>query len=86
MPLCWPLAGRVLCLASLPISCPSSYLVDVVFYRGLTMQRGERDEQSRSKYAMCAVNPSRVSKTFDDAALCEVVDVIRNVGGCLLEM
>ncbi len=35
---------------------------------------------------MCAVNPSHVSKTFDDAALREVVDTISNVGGCLLEI
>jgi hypothetical protein len=34
----------------------------------------ERDEQGRSNYAMCAVNPSCVGKTFDDAALREIVD------------
>ncbi len=51
------------------------------------MQRAvERDEQSRSNYAMCAINPSHVSKTFDDAALREVVDTISNVGDCLLEI
>ena len=35
---------------------------------------------------MCAINPSHVSKTFDDAALREVVDTISNVGDCLLEI
>ena len=62
--------GEFSALASVADILPNSSLVDVVFYRGLTMQRAvERDEQSRSNYAMCAVNPSRVSKTFDDAAL-----------------
>jgi fatty acid synthase subunit alpha len=47
------------------------------------MQRAvERDEQSCSNYAMCTV--SRVSKTFDDAALREVVDTM--LRDCLLEI
>jgi fatty acid synthase subunit alpha len=51
------------------------------------MQRAiERDEQSRSNYAVCAVNLGRVGKTFDDAALREVVDTISNVRDCLLEI
>ena len=51
------------------------------------MQRAvERDAQNRSNYAMCAVNPSRVSKTFTDAALREVVDDIAQKTGCLLEI
>ena len=41
-----------------------SSLVDVVFYRDITMQDAvEQDPQNRSNY-MCAVNPSRISKTF----------------------
>jgi fatty acid synthase subunit beta len=33
---------------------PNSSLVDIVFYRGLAMQRAvERDEQGRSNYTMC---------------------------------
>ncbi|KAF7311388.1 Fatty acid synthase [Mycena kentingensis (nom. inval.)] len=64
-----------------------SPLVDVVFYRGITMQRAvERDAQNRSNYAMCAVNPSRISKTFMDAALREVVDSISTLTGTLLEI
>ena len=35
---------------------------------------------------MCAVNPSRVGKTFDDAALREIVNTITNDRGCLLEI
>ena len=79
--------GEFSALASVADILPNSSLVDVVFYRGLTMQRAvERDEQSRLNYAMRAVNPSRVSKTFDDAALREIIDTISNVGDCLLEI
>jgi fatty acid synthase subunit alpha, fungi type len=49
------------------------------------MQRAvERDEQSRSNYAMWVVSPSRVGKMFDAAALREIVDTIQNVRNCLL--
>ena len=66
---------------------PISSLVDVVFYRGITMQRAvERDSQNRSNYAMCAVNPSRISKTFSDAALREVVEGITTRTNCLREI
>jgi ABC-type tungstate transport system permease subunit len=46
----------------------------------------QHNEQGRSNYAMCAVNPSRVGKTFDDAALREIVNTISNGRGCLLEI
>ena len=37
-------------------------LAELVFYRGLTMQSiVETDENGRTNYGMCAVNPSRVS-------------------------
>ena len=70
--------GEFSALASVADIFPNSYLIDVVVYRGLTMQCAvKHDEQSRSNYAMCAVDPSRVGKTFDDAALHEVVDTLR---------
>ncbi|KAJ7082253.1 hypothetical protein B0H15DRAFT_785828 [Mycena belliarum] len=51
------------------------------------MQRAvERDSENRSNYAMCAVNPSRIFKTFTDAALREVVDSIATSTGALLEI
>ncbi|PCH42040.1 fatty acid synthase [Wolfiporia cocos MD-104 SS10] len=86
-----PFAGHSLgeysALASIAGVLPISSLVDIVFYRGITMQRAvERDSQNRSNYAMCAVNPSRISKTFTDAALREVVDDIAARTGCLLEI
>ena len=44
------------------------------------------DSENRSNYAMCAVNPSRVSTTFSDAALHEVVDNIAPHTASLLEI
>ena len=79
--------GEYSALASIADVLPISALVDVVFYRGITMQRAvERDAQNRSNYAMCAVNPSRISKTFDDAALREVVETISGKTGLLLQI
>ena len=86
-----PFAGHSLgeysALASIAEVLPISALVDVVFYRGITMQRAvERDDQSRSNYAMVAVNPSRIGKTFTDAALREVVDTVFNKTDSLLQI
>ncbi|KAL0065236.1 fatty acid synthase alpha subunit Lsd1 [Marasmius tenuissimus] len=79
--------GEYSALASIADVLHISALVDVVFYRGITMQRAvERDSKNRSNYAMCAVNPSRISKTFSDAALREVVDTISSNTGSLLEI
>jgi fatty acid synthase subunit alpha, fungi type len=79
--------GEYSALASIADVLHISALVNVVFYRGITMQRAvERDSQNRSNYAMCAVNPSRISKTFSDAALREVVDSIAATTGFLLEI
>jgi malonyl CoA-acyl carrier protein transacylase len=51
------------------------------------MQRAvERDSKNRSNYAMCAVNPSRISNTFSDAALHEVIDSIALLTGSLFEI
>lgn len=69
--------GEYSALSSLANVMPIESLVDVVFYRGMTMQVAvPRDDQGRSNYGMCAVNPSRVSPTFTDAALRFVVDEV----------
>jgi fatty acid synthase subunit alpha, fungi type len=79
--------GEYSALASIADVLPISALVDVVFYRGITMQRAvERDFENRSNYAMCAVNPSCISKTFNEAALQEVVDSIGIHTSALLEI
>ncbi|KNC98227.1 phosphopantetheine-protein transferase domain [Spizellomyces punctatus DAOM BR117] len=62
-------------------------LVDVVFYRGMTMQVAvQRDDQGRSNYGMCAVNPIRVGSTFSEQALVFIVEAIARRSGDLLEI
>ncbi|CAM1511185.1 Fc.00g086980.m01.CDS01 [Cosmosporella sp. VM-42] len=79
--------GEYSALAALAEVMPIESLVSVVFYRGLTMQVAvERDAAGRSNYSMCAVNPSRISKTFNEAALQFVVDNISEETGWLLEI
>lgn len=79
--------GEYSALASIADVLHISSLVDVVFYRGITMQRAvERDSENRSNYAMCAVNPSRISPSFSDAALREVVETIATLTTSLLEI
>lgn len=79
--------GEYSALSSLANVMPIESLVDVVFYRGMTMQVAvPRDELGRSNYGMCAVNPTRVSGNFNDAALRFVVDEVSSVTGWLLEI
>lgn len=79
--------GEYSALASLGDVMPIESLVDVVFYRGMTMQVAvPRDSLGRSNYGMVAVNPSRVSPTFDDAALRFVVEHISQQTKWLLEI
>ncbi|EGO59648.1 fatty acid synthase beta subunit dehydratase [Neurospora tetrasperma FGSC 2508] len=79
--------GEYSALAALADVMPIESLVSVVFYRGLTMQVAvERDETGRSNYGMCAVNPSRINKTFTEEALRFVVGSIAETTGWLLEI
>ncbi|CDK24222.1 unnamed protein product [Kuraishia capsulata CBS 1993] len=79
--------GEYSALASLGDVMPIESLVDVVFYRGMTMQVAvPRDELGRSNYGMIAVNPSRISATFNDAALRFVVEHVSKQTKWLLEI
>lgn len=79
--------GEYSALSSLADVMPIESLVDVVFYRGMTMQVAvPRDALGRSNYGMCAVNPTRVGPTFTDSALRFVVDHIGKQTGWLLEI
>ncbi|KAL9127697.1 MAG: hypothetical protein Q9217_003470 [Psora testacea] len=79
--------GEYSALAALAEVMPIESLVSVVFYRGLTMQVAvERDVTGRSNYSMCAVNPSRISKTFNEQALQYVVENIAEETKWLLEI
>ena len=79
--------GEYSALAALAEVMPIESLVAVVFYRGLTMQVAvERDATGRSNYSMCAVNPSRISPSFNEQALQYVVENIAEVTGWLIEI
>lgn len=79
--------GEYSALASLADVMPVESLVDVVFYRGMTMQVAvPRDDQGRSNYGMVAVNPSRISPTFSEAALRLVVEETSKTTRWLLEI
>jgi len=79
--------GEYSALAAMAEVMPIESLVSVVFYRGLTMQVAvERDEAGRSNYSMCAVNPSRIGKTFTEQALQYVVENIAETTTWLLEI
>lgn len=78
--------GGFSALAAVSDILPNSSLIDIAFYHSLTIKHAvEHDEQGRSNYAMCAVNFSHVGKTFDDAALREIVNTISNGRDCVLE-
>ncbi|KAG0203436.1 3-oxoacyl-[acyl-carrier-protein] synthase [Mortierella sp. GBA30] len=79
--------GEYSALAAIGEVLPIESLVDVVFYRGMTMQVAvPRDSVGRSNYGMVAINPSRVSPTFNDSALRYVVDAIARQSNGLLEI
>ena len=68
---------------------PVEKLAAITFVRGLTMQLAvARDAASgRSAFSMCAVNPSKVGRGFDEAALERVVAAVAaHSPGWLLEV
>ncbi|ODO06611.1 hypothetical protein I350_03968 [Cryptococcus amylolentus CBS 6273] len=79
--------GEYSALAAIADVLPISSLADVVFFRGITMQRAvKRDAEGKSQYAMMAANPSRVGKSFNEMALREIVDTISKQKSTLLQI
>eukprot|EP00668_Euglena_longa_P007013 GGOE01008376.1.p1 GENE.GGOE01008376.1~~GGOE01008376.1.p1 ORF type:complete len:4141 (-),score=1338.09 GGOE01008376.1:1069-11655(-) len=79
--------GEYAALASVGDVLTIESLVDVTFYRGMTMQNVvPRDALGRSDYGMCAVNPQRVGPGFNQQALQYAVDTIASQSGGLLEI
>jgi len=79
--------GEYSALAAIADVLPISSLADVVFFRGITMQRAvQRDAEGKSQYAMMAANPSRVGKSFSEEALREIVDQISSQKAILLQI
>ena len=62
-------------------------LLSVVFYRGLSMQAAvERDASGASKFAMMAVNPSRVSRVLTTDVLRRIIEAVSKETKDLLEV
>lgn len=62
-------------------------LVATVFFRGMTMQVAvKRDKNGASGYSMSAVNPSRISKSFDEKALSYIIKTIAQETQMLLQI
>jgi fatty acid synthase subunit beta, fungi type len=79
--------GEYTALSTIGDIMPFEKVLSVVFYRGLTMQAAvERDASGRSKFAMVAVNPSRVSKAFTQEKFQLLVKLIREESKELLEV
>lgn len=79
--------GEYAALINLVEIMPKETAVCIGFYRGLMMQNSvERDQDGRSQFSMCAVDPSRVCKGFSGDELTELVADIATQTGCLLEV
>ncbi|KAJ2472954.1 fatty acid synthase alpha subunit Lsd1 [Coemansia sp. RSA 2322] len=62
-------------------------MIYITFVRGMTMQSTvPRGADQRSDFALVAVNPSRVHRSFDEAALALVIDQISQARPGLLEI
>ncbi|EED22445.1 malonyl CoA-acyl carrier protein transacylase, putative [Talaromyces stipitatus ATCC 10500] len=79
--------GEYSALASVAEVTPIETLSSIVFYRGLCMQAAvDRDEEGRSNYSMCAVNPSRICAGFSEQTLQNLVGQITDITGSFLEV
>ncbi|TPX39930.1 hypothetical protein SeMB42_g06180 [Synchytrium endobioticum] len=79
--------GEYAALASVGQVLTVESLVDVVFYRGMTMQVAvPRHPDGRSDYGMVAVNPLRVGPTMGEQALQFVISAVGRRLGLLLEI
>ncbi|KAE8554462.1 hypothetical protein EYB25_003001 [Talaromyces marneffei] len=79
--------GEYPALASFAEIMSIEQLVAICFYRGMAMQvTVKRDEQGASDYSLCAVNPSRVSRIFNEKMLRFITKTISQQTGWLLEI
>lgn len=79
--------GEYAALGACTTIMPFEELLDLIFYRGLKMQNAlPRDAQGVTEFSMMAVDPSRVNKAFNQAALESLVSLISSESGLLLEL
>eukprot|EP00940_MAST-03C_sp_MAST-3C-sp2_P000932 g932.t1 len=81
--------GEYAAISAISDVLPIESLVELVFVRGLVMQRAvPRDAHGRSEYGMMAASPNRVNDPdFDESALVKIVDMVsRECDGRLLQL
>ncbi|AMD19951.1 HCL200Cp [Eremothecium sinecaudum] len=79
--------GEYAALASLADVMSIESLVEVVFYRGMTMQVAvPRDSEGKSNYGMVAVNPSRIFSSDSQDAMLFIVDRVGKRTNWLIEI
>ncbi|KAL8757894.1 MAG: hypothetical protein Q9184_004091 [Pyrenodesmia sp. 2 TL-2023] len=79
--------GEYSALGAVAQFLPLESLLRLVFYRGLVTQEAmKRDEHGRTDFSIVAVNPFRIRKDFDQDAFEQLVTLIANESGTLLEV
>ena len=79
--------GEYAALAAAADVIPPLALLDLVFLRGLTMQRAvSRDASGRSDFGMVAASPMRVGPGFSEEDLHRVVDAVDQAAGKLVQV
>lgn len=79
--------GEYAALASMGDIMTVEELVAITWFRGLNMRLVvDRDENGHSPYAMVAVNPSKVGRSFTEDDLHAVVEAVTECTGQLLEV
>jgi fatty acid synthase subunit beta len=79
--------GEYAALSAANTILPVESVVELVFLRGLTMQRAvSRDSQGRSDFGMVAASTTRIGRWFTEEALHQLVDAIADNSGKLLQV
>ncbi|KAM7196695.1 fatty acid synthase [Rhypophila sp. PSN 637] len=79
--------GEYAALLSITDFMPFENLLYFVFWRGMTMQSAvERDEEGRSRFAMVAVDPSRITKGYREHDLRGLVKKVMDLSGWFVEI
>ncbi|KAJ5421094.1 hypothetical protein N7465_003613 [Penicillium sp. CMV-2018d] len=79
--------GEYAAIAAVGKLVPLETLMAIAFYRGLSMQIAvQRDSAGRSAFAMCALNPSKLSPAIDGHQVETIVKTISEETGWLIEI
>ncbi|CEJ57912.1 hypothetical protein PMG11_06588 [Penicillium brasilianum] len=79
--------GEYAAIAAFGGLVPLETLMAIAFYRGLSMQVAvQRDSAGRSAFAMCALNPSKLSQAMNADQLNRIVKTVSEMTGLLIEI